>query len=140
MIDFKKPSGPLLLLLYVLLAIAVSRFIFFEPVELTAYGVSKTVGWAFNICSFVILSVVMSIIVFVLGYSILAMFKTRVNRIVSIVHTTIILITIALFLLLKFYNSCYILQVLLSVISVILFFINAGSAIRYKLTDNKRNN
>ena len=140
MIDFKKPSGPLQLLLYVLLALTVSVFIFFGSSKFGTYGVNKTVGWAFDICSLVLLSVVVSVLIFILGYCILSLFKTRVNRLVSIIHTAIVLLIIYLLLILDVYNNYCTLQVLLSLISVIIFFINMGFAIRYKLIDNKRNN
>jgi len=140
MIDFKKPSGPLLLILYVVLAMAVSQYVFFGSTELDTYAVNKTVGWAFDMCSLVILSAIASILVFLIGYAILSLFRTRVNRLVSITHTAIMVMIIYLSLISDIYNKCLAVQILLVVIAIIFLFINIGWAIRYKLIDKKRNN
>jgi len=136
MINFKRPSGPLLFFLCVFSASAIFYFIFFESIKFGMYGINKTVGRAFDICSLALLSSFLSLIVFVLGYSVLSLFKTRVNRVVSMIHIA----CIAFLVILHICKSYCILKVLLSIGAVVIFFINTGFAICYKLVDNKLNN
>lgn len=70
---------------------------FFGNVE--TYGVSKTVGWAYNISNNVVLTSIIffcSKILFILTYFILFLLKRKTNYYVSLAHFELIILTLYL--------------------------------------------
>jgi hypothetical protein len=88
--------------------------------------------------SFIPSLVMVSLLQGVLGYGILSLFKTRLNKIISVIYLSLLLLTYALLL----YSSngyLWLIRTLLSFLIIILFFVNAVFTIYYKLYDkNKR--
>lgn len=93
MINFSKPTGPLLGLLYfsVFYVIAVVIFTLLMLLSGIAFrlhtgGYSKTVGWAYDICSLVHFTTLVSVGIFILIYLLIMLLKMRMFRIISILH------------------------------------------------------
>lgn len=93
---------------------------FFGNVE--NYGVSKTVGWAYNISNNVVLTSIIffcSQILFILTYFILFLLKRKTNYYVSLAHFEIIIVTLYLMSSEKFTAA-----LIISLISLIALFVN----------------
>ena len=60
-------------------------------------GINKTIGWAWDISYWSLFVSIISIPIFIIGYGLLAFFKYKTNKRLSIVHLIIVLITIILY-------------------------------------------
>jgi hypothetical protein len=141
MINFSRPKH-LFYLLFILLLLSVIYLavnaIYSEDAIIETYGVNKTIGWAWDLCNFVPLIFGFSFIVNVLGYGLLALIKSRINRWIIIIQMTSILMTIIIWFMRHSYDFCTTVLII-SILTLILFFVNLGFAIACKLYDkNKR--
>lgn len=133
MINFSKPVHLLLIGLFLLTLVCLLAII--NPSVIANYSL----GWAkFSHYSSFIPSLVMtSLLQGVLGYGILSLFKTRLNKIISVIYLSLLLLTYALLL----YSSngyLWLIRILLSILIIILFFVNAVFAMYYKMSDKKQ--
>jgi hypothetical protein len=129
-IDFSKPSGPLLGLLCIivfLIGCLIITFLFQDGQVIGTYGVSKTVGWAWDICNLLPAAVMASTVIIFFGYLILWLCEARVNKIVSITNLILVIVSM-LSLFLNTLNICMVLFGI-AVLSVLMVFVNIGFAI-----------
>lgn len=98
MSNFSKPTGPLLGLLYFFIVYVIVVVLFTLLILLTDipfpyhYGANKTVGLAYDACSFVHFIALVSLGTFVLVYLLMMIFRIKIYRIFSILN---FIITIA---------------------------------------------
>ena len=134
MINFSKPKHLLLITLF--LSTLGCLFTIINPSVIANYSL----GWArfSHYSSFIPSLVIISLLLGVLGYGILSLFKTRLNKIISVIYLSLLLLSYALLL----YSSngyLWLTRILLLILIIILFFVNMVFAIYYKLSDkNKR--
>lgn len=95
------------------------------------YGINKTVGFAYNYCTFIPLFVVFSYIITISGYGILALFKLKVNKVLSIIQLLFITV-ISASLFIGLYGQFCIFVILACLISILLFSANMFYGIIYK--------
>ncbi|MFP9098330.1 hypothetical protein ACLI09_04690 [Flavobacterium sp. RHBU_24] len=139
-INFSKPSGPLLGLMCIIVFLAVGLIIlslFQDYPAIGTYGVNKTVGWAWDICNLLPVAVITFIIIFILGYLIMLLFKARVNKIVSMVNLVLLIVPLSFLFINKFDMNCFIFLGI-GLLSVLMVFVNIGFAIANSM-HSKRN-
>lgn len=103
MINFSKPTGPLLGLLYFFIVYVIAVVLFTLLIDIPFpyhYGANKTVGWAYDACSLVHFMALVSLGTFVLVYLLMMIFRIKIYRIFSILNF-IITITGTLYLFFK---------------------------------------
>jgi len=140
MVNFSKPSGPLLIFIIVIVLLIIIQLVTYGPLIITTCGVNSTVGMAFDTCSLVNSVAVIVLLLCTIGYTILAFFKTRINKTVSVFHTSSLFLIFILLAAFSHNDIFCILQLILSFILLLLFIVNAIFAVHYKLVDKKRNN
>lgn len=140
MFNFSKPKHLLLVLLFLLLLPVFSLLILVmtNSLQIETYGSNKTIGWAWDFCSFIPALVIGSLLTGIVVYGFLSLFKTRLNRIVSIIHLVLIIITFLFLLLSSSQEFLCITKILLSVLGIILSLVNVVFSISYKLYDKKK--
>ncbi|RDI10391.1 hypothetical protein [Flavobacterium sp. AG291] len=137
MINFSKPKHPFLILAILLLSpiiYLIVRELLFEDTVVGTYGINKTIGWAWDLSNFMPVVFGFSVITSVVGYGFLVLFKARINSWITIIQMLSLV-----FLLVSIYFGFCTTGLIISILSLILFFINVGFAIACKMSDkNKR--
>lgn len=137
MINFSKPKYPFLILAILLLSpiiYLIVRELLFEDTVVGTYGVNKTIGWAWGLCNFMPVVFGFSVVTSVIGYGFLVLLKAKINSWITIVQMLSLV-----FLLVSIYFGFCTTGLIISILSLILFFINVGFAIAFKMYDkNKR--
>ena len=137
MINFSKPKYPFLILAILLLSpiiYLIVRELLFEDTVVGTYGVNKTIGWAWDLCNFMPVIFGLSVVTSVIGYGFLVLLKAKINSWITIVQMLSLV-----FLLISIYFGLCTTGLIISILSLILFFINVGFAIAIKMYDkNKR--
>lgn len=141
MINFSKPKHLFYILLIVLLIpviYLVVNALFSEEAIIETYGANKTIGWAWDLCNFVPVIFGFSFIINVLGYGLLALIKARINRWITIIQVVSVLMAVIIWFMRHSCDFCTTVLII-SVLTLILFFVNLGFAIACKMYDkNKR--
>ncbi|MFP9113205.1 hypothetical protein ACLI1A_04645 [Flavobacterium sp. RHBU_3] len=130
--DFTKPSGLLLGLLYFfVLAILLLIVIAFNAKitgSISTYGVNKTVGWGWDILNWLPVFAIVSLLLYILGYLILFLCKATISKKLSVINLSLVLLSLFLSFF-RGYDSMYMLNLLVPVLSVLVLFVNIGFAI-----------
>ncbi len=143
MINFSKPSGPLLGLLYFFVISILLVLLLFVVVNnagsFSTYGVSKTVGWGWNIMNWLPLISSLCLLSYILAYFILLLCKATVSKVLSILNLCLV---IPLFPIIFFPDYCYTFTTLtwVPMLFVLILFANIGFAIRYATTAKRKHN
>ena len=143
MINFSKPSGPLLGLLYFFVISILLVLLLFVVVNsagsFSTYGVSKTVGWGWNIINWLPLISSLCLLLYILVYFILLLCKATVSKVLSILNLCLV---IPLFPIILFPDCCYTFTTLtwVPMLFVSVLFANIGFAIRYATTAKRKHN
>lgn len=143
MINFSKPSGPLLGLLYffgISIILVLLLFVVAQSTgSLSTYGVNKTVGWAWDLFNWVPFISLFGLLSYILAYFILLLCKATVSRILSILNLCLV---IPLFPIILFpdYSYAYSALTLLPMLCVLVLLANIGFAIRYAITAKRKRN
>lgn len=88
------------------------------------FGVSKTVGWAYDWIFFNFVICFLSCVLFFIIYSIIALLKFKTNKTISLAHLILIIIVAYLYKILDVRISLF-----LNLLSIILFLVNIGWSI-----------
>jgi len=143
MINFSKPSGPLLGLLYFFVISILLVLLLFVVVNnagsFSTYGVSKTVGWGWNIMNWLPIISSLCLLSYILAYFILLLCKATVSKVLSILNLCLV---IPLFPIILFPDYCYTFTTLtwVPMLFVLILFANIGFAIRYATTAKRKHN
>ncbi|KGO91985.1 hypothetical protein [Flavobacterium subsaxonicum] len=141
MINLKKPAGVLLGIFIILILFFVTLTVldWLGITTIATYGVNKTIGWAIDICSLIFFFNVAAVLAAMLGYGLLSLFKTRVNKAVSGIHLAIVSILLLISIVLHKYDAPCTILIYLGILGIVAFVTNTILAIRYKLSDKKKN-
>lgn len=71
-------------------------FLSFELNLVGTWGVNKTVGWAWDITNFAPLVFIPVLIICLLGYCIMWMFKLKVNKVIALLNLSFLLLALGL--------------------------------------------
>ncbi len=93
------------------------------------YGINKTVGWAWDISNWVFWTNNIQWLLFLLGYGLLALIKAITNKVYSIAHLSVIVLTIVL---LKVGHVEPRVVWLLNLISIAIFLLNFVWALKHR--------
>jgi hypothetical protein len=137
MIDLTKPKHLILMLSFIIVGVmAFLIFSFFFQTEvIRTYGVNKTIGWTWDYCEAITFFGLTSTLVYLLGYLALWSLRTRVNKLVSLLHILSIIAGSVIYFLAAEKAGLCVYSVWISVIGVILFLANGILAVIYKLAD-----
>lgn len=91
--------------------------------EIENYGISKTVGWAYDISGFTMYYVKYIVFAFFIGYLFLAIIKAKTNFILSIIHFILIAFCCLFFDNLRFMRLVDTFAIIGIVVFVMNFFI-----------------
>jgi len=133
--DFRKPKT---LLIVPLIAFAASfavlliAFIFSAgSSSIGTYGANKTIGWAYQFSDIVTCIAVISFLLYILGYIILWMIQTQVNKTVSIINVCFLLLLPVIWII-EYANYQYLFTFITALGVMLSFIINSLFAITYK--------
>lgn len=128
--DFSKPVTVLKYGL-VFLFLCVLSFVFHPSAE--TWGINKTIGWAFDICSLNISLLLINLTALIVVYGLLSAFRSRVNSIVSATNI-IFLLAISILLIVNFKSQYCSYVFYMSIITILFPLINIAFAIYYKVS------
>lgn len=125
-------------LMYVIVfyIVAVVLVTLFQDIPIGAYGANKTVGWAWDICSILPGMVMLSFIVYVIGYLILMFCRAKINKVISILNFAFLLASICFLFFWKWDVTC-IIFLGITVLSLMMLLANVGVAIGSAIKRNK---
>lgn len=141
--DFSKPTGPLLGLLYFFVISILLVLLLFVVVNsagrFSTYGVSKTVGWGWNIMNWLPLISSLCLLSYILAYFILLLCKATVSKVLSILNLCLV-IPLFPFILFPDYSYAFTTLIWIPMLCVLVLFANIGFAIRYATTAKRKHN
>lgn len=141
--DFTKPTGPLLGLLYFFVISILLVLLLFVVVNnagsFSTYGVSKTVGWGWNIMNWLPLISSLCLLWYILAYFILLLCRATVSKVLAILNLCLV---VPLFPIILFPDCSYAFTTLtlIPMLCMLVLFANIGFAIRYATTAKRKHN
>ncbi len=130
----KDFSRPVTVFRYGLVFLVICVFIFFvfnSSVE--TWGMNKTIGWAFDICSLNISLWLLNLGILNVIYGLLSVFRSRINPIVSATNI-IFLVVIPIVLIVDFKSQYCPYSFYMAFLTILFPFVNIAFAIYYKVS------
>jgi hypothetical protein len=141
MINFSNPKHLFCILLIVLLLpiIYLIDEIVLGQTVIGTYGVNKTIGWAWDFCAFIPVLFGFTFVLTFTGFGVLTLVKAKLSRWISVLQMVSIASAFLFLLIIPSYEYLCNIRLMLSILSLILLFVNIGFSIGYKMSDkNKR--
>lgn len=120
---FTKPISIFLFHLLVIVLITLLGFFTSALNRFQTYGVNKTIGWAYDFCTFILPSVVVSFLITLIGYGVLSLFKLMLNKVLSIIQLLCVTGTIVCLFIPVYEPFCFFI-ISACVVSILLFVTN----------------